>query len=239
MAVCVSLPPTPRFRSCPGGRWPGLPPEDWSAPSSCWLAAGGSAARSSAATIARRAPGSKPTSDRPSTRWRGGFARWRRAVADPALVRAAADDDTSAAHQLLTRAAEIVATRLPGRRRADGVWRRRHTGRLGGPAIRAARRSSPGRRSLVPHTRCAGLAPRLRAAGDEQRHARRHDCRRATIAVGCDRHPARAACRAPTTTRIECRRRSRRSRSSCRSRAHHPRAMARPSTCRRRQESDC
>jgi len=28
MAVCVSLPPTPRFRSCPGGRSPGLPPAD-------------------------------------------------------------------------------------------------------------------------------------------------------------------------------------------------------------------
>lgn len=35
------------------------------------------------------------------------------AVADPALVRQAADDDTSAAHQLLTRAAEIVATDSP------------------------------------------------------------------------------------------------------------------------------
>jgi signal transduction histidine kinase len=35
------------------------------------------------------------------------------ALADPALVRAAADDDTSAAHQLLTRAAEIVAGDYP------------------------------------------------------------------------------------------------------------------------------
>jgi signal transduction histidine kinase len=35
------------------------------------------------------------------------------AVSDPALVRKAADDDTSAAHQLLTRAAEIVATDDP------------------------------------------------------------------------------------------------------------------------------
>ena len=37
------------------------------------------------------------------------------AVADPALVRSAADDDTSAVHRLLTRAAEVVArgTRVP------------------------------------------------------------------------------------------------------------------------------
>ena len=33
------------------------------------------------------------------------------ALADPVLVRAAADDDTAAAHRLLTRAAEIVAAR--------------------------------------------------------------------------------------------------------------------------------
>ena len=39
------------------------------------------------------------------------------AVADPALVRAAADDDTAAAHRLLTRAAEVVQ-RWPGRGRA-------------------------------------------------------------------------------------------------------------------------
>jgi hypothetical protein len=35
------------------------------------------------------------------------------AVSDPALVRKATDDDTSAAHQLLTRAAEVVATDYP------------------------------------------------------------------------------------------------------------------------------
>ena len=36
------------------------------------------------------------------------------AVADPALVRAAADDDTAAAHRLLTRAAEVVSDGPPG-----------------------------------------------------------------------------------------------------------------------------
>ena len=81
------------------------------------------------------------------------------AVADPALVRAAADDDTSAVHRLLTRAAEVVGDG-DERCRLDDLWHGRNAARVGWPSVGTPRRSSAGARGLVPCARGAGAAPR-------------------------------------------------------------------------------
>ena len=160
------------------------------------------------------------------------------ALADPALVRAAADDDTPAAHRLLTRAAEVVASDDPARCRVDGVRRRRNTARVGRPSIGAPRRSSSGARGLVP-----GCRSRRACASSTCSRSTSDGARVGTIAVERplpsigESAAGRAALQGPARTRFASRRRSPQCRYSCPSKARHRPATPRPSTCQRRRRA--